>query len=235
MRADQALHPRASARPAPNGTHLDARRREVPGHVHDVAADPARDRLEQLADVQPRLHPLALLRRAARARARAHRRLRYSSTIRAAVVSQSYRPTRSCPRRDVLARASGRRGRRAARIAVGQRVDVDRRHQDGGVAEHLGERAGVAGDDRHAALHRLERREAEALVDRRVREHRRAGEEVGAVAVGDEPGLHDAVARRDRVDRRLHAREVPSGRTREHEPEPGVGRRRRGRTRARAS
>ena len=55
------------------------------------------------------------------------------------------------------------------------------------VAEHLGERAGVAGDDGHAGTHRLERREAESLVDRRIREHRRAGEEVGAVASSTNP------------------------------------------------
>src|SRR3954451_24234874 len=43
----------------------------------------------------------------------------------------------------------------------GERVDVGRWHQERGIAEHLGERAGVSGDHRDAALHRLEGWETE--------------------------------------------------------------------------
>ena len=63
-------------------------------------------------------------------------------------------------------------GRSAELIAAGQRVDVGGRDQQRCVAEHLRERAGRGGHDRHAGVHRLERRMPEALVERREGEQR---------------------------------------------------------------
>ena len=51
-----------------------------------------------------------------------------------------------------------------------ERVGVARRHQEPGLAvgaDDLGQRAARGGDQRHAARHRLDRREREALVERR--------------------------------------------------------------------
>ncbi len=67
-----------------------------------------------------------------------------------------------------------------AQVAIGQHVRqtfgdgprVGRIDQHGGVADHFGQRRRVRGDDRRAARHRLERRQAEALVQRREGEHR---------------------------------------------------------------
>ena len=53
------------------------------------------------------------------------------------------------------------------------RAGVQRVEEDGGVADHLGQRRRVRAGDGHAAAHRLEHRQAEALVQGRV------GERVG--------------------------------------------------------
>ena len=50
--------------------------------------------------------------------------------------------------------------------------DIGRIDQDAGVADDLRERAAVRGDDRDAERHRLEHRQAEALVERRQHEQR---------------------------------------------------------------
>ena len=102
-------------------------------------------------------------------------------------------------------RAGRGRGRRA-RIAVvssvstrssapAEPVVVGRLDEQRGVARDLGDRAGARRDDGHVGAHRLEQREAEALVDRRVREHRRRVEQRAAAGVVDVTREHDAVAR----------------------------------------
>ena len=93
-------------------------------------------------------------------------------------------------------------------------VVVERVDERGGVAEHLGSEPAVRRDDRDARGHRLERREPEALVARRVREHGRAGEQVAALRVGDVPEPDDPVAVRRGVDRGVEARPGPSRRDR---------------------
>ena len=59
-----------------------------------------------------------------------------------------------------------------------------RRDQPGRVAHDLGQRACSRRDDRRAERHRLERRHAEPLVPRRVREHGRASEQGDALRLG---------------------------------------------------
>ena len=63
-----------------------------------------------------------------------------------------------------------------------------------GVAHDLRYRAGASRDDRYPRRHGLERRKAETFVARRIREHRRAGEEVAAYAARDVAERTDALA-----------------------------------------
>ncbi len=72
--------------------------------------------------------------------------------------------------------------REAVRVAGGD--------EGGSVAEHLGERGGAGGDDRRAAGHGLERREAEALVEGGEDEDRGGGVEQREVGLAD--GLEDS-------------------------------------------
>jgi len=78
---------------------------------------------------------------------------------------------------------------RSSRVALhlvqraGNRVDVARVGEQRGVAQDFGHRASVRCHDRDTGLHRLERRVAEAFVDRRVGEHRGAREEVEPLVV----------------------------------------------------
>ena len=77
---------------------------------------------------------------------------------------------------------------------IGERRDRRRSREERGVAEHFGERAGPCRDDGNSRAHRLQWRMAEAFVERRVREHARAGEEIGAGGVVDVAESDDAVA-----------------------------------------
>jgi len=70
----------------------------------------------------------------------------------------------------------------AGGTVVRQQVRLD---DLGGVADHLGERSGVGGHHGNPGVHRLERRHAEALVARRIREH------VGPPQQRDPVGLAD--------------------------------------------
>ena len=54
---------------------------------------------------------------------------------------------------------------------VGRLVGIDEQSR---IAEHLWQRPAVRGDDRHADRHRLEHRDAEALLERRLHEETRA-------------------------------------------------------------
>ena len=146
-------------------------------------------------------------------------------------------------RRDDRDRA--RRGRRAsARRRVTRSIAPANARSSSGVdqqrrvAGNLGNRAGARRDDGHAGAHRLEEREAEAFVDRRVREHRRRVEERAPSGVVDVTGEHDAVA-----DAPLGSRAIASSRPGRPGPSrPAMTRRRSGvrarrarRTRARGA
>ena len=78
-----------------------------------------------------------------------------------------------------------------------ERVGVVRIHEDGGVAHDLHDPGDAGGDDGDARAHRLERREAEALVQRGVHERGRARverrERLGVGAVDDAHVLGVAV------------------------------------------
>ena len=65
--------------------------------------------------------------------------------------------------------------------AVGYCVRVVRIHQECGIAGHFRQRRDVGRDDRRAAGHRLERRQAESFVQRREHEH--AGQAVSTASV----------------------------------------------------
>ena len=67
----------------------------------------------------------------------------------------------------------------------GEGVDVVGATSSGGVADDLGDAHRRRGDHRDAGGHRLERREAEALVERRVREDRRRPRAGRARSVAD--------------------------------------------------
>ena len=72
-------------------------------------------------------------------------------------------------------------------------LDIERVEVLGGVAAGLGQRRRAGGDDRHAAQHRLDEHEPEALVERRMHErvgaaHQRVEAGVGQVA-GQPHGL----------------------------------------------
>ena len=85
-------------------------------------------------------------------------------------------------------------GRRVQHVGQrGSEPDAVAHVDEGGrVAEHLGQRTGAGGDDGHAGGHRLERREAEAFVDRRVGEHGRGVQQSGQRPVVDPAGPDDA-------------------------------------------
>ena len=72
-----------------------------------------------------------------------------------------------------------------AQERVGERVGVIRVREQRGVAAHLRERSPVRGDDRGAARHGLERRQAEALVDGRQRQRRGARVQAGQQRLRD--------------------------------------------------
>ena len=80
--------------------------------------------------------------------------------------------------RSSLAAVDQRLGERSASSGVDEQP---------GVADGLGQRAGGRGDDRRPARHRLEARQAEALVARRHRERARTGVEPRKVLLGDVP------------------------------------------------
>ena len=116
-------------------------------------------------------------------------------------------------------------------MRVGPRLGIAGIEQHGGIGRDLGQRAGVGGENRRAAGHRLEQRQAEALAEGRDHYRVGAGVErrqdvvVDAAEAGDE--RLGAVAG-DGVVQRGGA---PAGRAGEHEalrepaaaPEPGAG------------
>ncbi len=73
----------------------------------------------------------------------------------------------------------------------GDRLLVAWIHEQPGVADDLGQAGRRGGDDGRAARHRLQGREAVALVQRRVHEAARAGEHAHEVLVGQEAGQDD--------------------------------------------
>ena len=151
------------------------------------------------------------------------------------------RPTRTSPRRSrpramssarvgVVGRAPGRSRRRARRSSVGS-TNSAASPATSGIEPARAATTGTSG------AHRLEEREAEALVDRRVREHRRRVEERAPAGVVDVTGEHDAVAHavrqpRDRGVDGGTGRAVAAG---DDEPEIGVRARRARRTRSRGA
>ena len=95
------------------------------------------------------------------------------------------------------------------------RVDVRGIHQHRRLAGDLGQRGHVRRQDGHARRERLEHREPEPLVERRIREHRGAGEQRELVAVVHVAGAHDPLlhARRELLDRRRPIARSPPGTT----------------------
>ena len=75
------------------------------------------------------------------------------------------------------------------------RIDEDRR-----VADHLGQRRDVRGHDRRAAGHGFERRQPEALVERREHEHRREPVEHRQRLIGHEAEEAHVLVQVVRVD-----------------------------------
>ena len=74
---------------------------------------------------------------------------------------------------------------------VRQAVDVLRLHEAGGVAGHLGQGRARGADDRQAGRHRLDHRQAEALLERRQHQHRRGGHQGAHVGLLQVPRGHD--------------------------------------------
>ena len=116
----------------------------------------------------------------------------YMSTNPLTVVAQSKRAAASPARGDERA---------ASTLVVDQRGDpgrelvgVGRIDEEGGVADDLRDGAPVRRDHRDARGHGLERWEPEALVERRVREHGGAREQVAPLLVGHVAEPADAVA-----------------------------------------
>ena len=137
-------------------------------------------------------------------------------------------------RRAATAASSSLRTRSSAsaKPALVGRLDEQRR-----VACDLRDRTGSRRDDREARAHGLEQREAEALVDRRVREHTRGVEQRAPARVVDLTCEHDALAdvARESRDGGVDGgprRAVAAG---DHEPKVGMLFGERARTRSRGA
>ena len=154
-----------------------------------------------------------------------------------AVSSHENARTRSWPRRD-RARRAVVVGQRARSSASASAVFVGRLDEQRGVARDLGDRSGARRDDRHARRHRLEQRETESFVDRRVREHASPRpSSARRPASSTPPGEHDAGAHVGRTGARSRRRPpaAPGRRARRSRAGGRDGRRRARRTRRRGA
>ena len=139
----------------------------------------------------------------------------------AAVTSQVNVAARRRPRSrrsSTRAASSSRRPIASARASVSPGGDRER-----GVADHLGQRPGGRGHHRRPGGHRLEGRQAEALVDRRVGVDRGAAEQGRPLAFVDPPEPADAVAVRAGRDGVGEGIGAPAVGARDHESEIGTG------------
>jgi hypothetical protein len=104
---------------------------------------------------------------------------------------------------------------------AGERVDVAHRHQQRGVADHLGDRPGGGGHHGRADLHRVEQRETEALVERWIGEHCGVVQQPRASGLVDSSGEQDPArrCRAERIDGIAHGLAVVARRTGEHQHE----------------
>ena len=142
---------------------------------------------------------------------------RYSATVAAATAGQANRsPTRARPRcRQLRPRALRRRA--APRSAAASSSASPGGHQQRGVAGHLGQRAGPAGDQRRARRHVLHRGQREPLVQRRDHRDLRGGEQPRVLLVRQAARERDPVAEGELRDllpgRRRRACRRPPGAT----------------------
>ena len=127
----------------------------------------------------------------------------------------------SCQRRSpasISRSRAGLVGERPGQVG-GERVHVAGRREQRRVAGDLRDRPGVAGHDGHAQLHRVEQREAEPLVERRVGEHGCVAEQPRPARGVHPPGQQHPRRGRgaDRVDGGVDRRSVVAVGAGEHE------------------
>ena len=171
----------------------------------DVPTDPTRHRLEQLADVKGDLHATRTIEAD---KVFSGRGPREASRVRTTARDERRRADVSSPRTCWSAPASSSSAVGSTSAAASPRTS--------------GSEPAAVGDDRDACRHRLERREPEALVARRVCEHGCAGEQVASLRVGHVPEAHDAAAVVRGVEGARRTRPGPSRR----DPRRRGGRRR---------